>query len=93
MVLSFDVAGDPAEFEFNQATGSAEVRSSGKTVPLQNPLNPKSHFRLRTTNTWSCQVDGHGVAVTRVRPRWVAGFRQSDYKVAVDGVEVAQARG
>ena len=43
MVLSFDVAGDPAEFEFNQATGSAEVRSSGKTVPLQNPLNPKSH--------------------------------------------------
>ena len=93
MVIQFDVAGDPAEFEWKSVTGAAELRVGDDTIALQSGLDPRSYFSLRTTTTWTCHPDGHDVTIVKVRSRWFGGFRPSSYSITVDDAVVAQARG
>jgi hypothetical protein len=93
MVIQFEVGSDPAEFEFKQGTGAAELRVGTDTIKLQSGMNPRSWASAHTTQTWTCEAAGHAVAIVKVRPRWFAGFRESAYRVSVDDAVVAQAQG
>jgi hypothetical protein len=93
MVIGFKVGADPAEFEFKQGAGAAELRVGADTIKLQSALNPRSWASAHTTHTWTCQAAGHDVTIVKVRPRWFAGFRPSSYSVSVDETVVAEAHG
>ncbi len=93
MEISFDIAGTPAEFRRKASTGAAELVVGDEVVKLANPLNPATHFSIKTEETWQCEIGDHAVEIVKERPRVVGGLRDNTYTVLVDDDVVAIATG
>jgi hypothetical protein len=93
MLISFDVAGVPAEFNRNAQTERAELRIGDEVICLQGPFNPATHVELSTRKVWRRRVGDHEVIIEKVRPRMTGGLRDNSYKVWVDDAFVAEATG
>ena len=93
MLIQFDVDGEPLEFYRSWFTGRAELRVRGEVVPLQDALDPTTHFSLTLTRTWKHRLGEHEIVIEKLRPLVLAGFRPHEYRVIVDGTVLAQQRG
>ena len=93
MHIDFEVAGTPAEFDWNNMTGKAVLKSRGEETVLQDPRDPSTHFRASTTKTWQQDLGGHSVQIVKVRPLFFASFRQNRFTVSVDGAVVNESSG
>jgi hypothetical protein len=93
MEISFDIAGKPAEFRRKASTGAAELQVGDEVVRLAHPLNPSTHFSLKTEETWKWQISDHEVEIVKERPLLVGGLRDNTYTVLVDNDVVAIATG
>jgi len=91
--IDFAIGEGSAEFFRDDFTGRAEVRHEDEVVRLASPFNPLTHVSLSTTHEWQCQIQGHDVAIVKVRPRMAGGLRANEYVISVDGVVVAEDRG
>lgn len=93
MQIWFEVGQRTAAFRRDAVTGRAELVVDGETMMLASPLNPLTHFRIRTRKAWSRSIDGHVVTIVKDRPVLAGGIRANTYTVIVDGTEVASATG
>jgi hypothetical protein len=93
MRITIDLEGTPVEFSRNSFTGAAKLRVAGVDQPLQNPLNPTTHFSLSLVQRWQCQVNSHVVIVEKQRPRLFAGFRPQTFRILVDDKLVIERHG
>ncbi|MET0921121.1 MAG: hypothetical protein ABWY77_07980 [Acidimicrobiia bacterium] len=93
MEISFEVAGKPAEFRRTATTGAAELVVGDEVVKLANPLNPGTHFSVKTEESWKTQIGDTTVEIVKKRPLLVGGLRNNTYTVLVDDDVVAIATG
>jgi hypothetical protein len=91
--ISFDIAGVPAEFRRDSATGRAQLRVGDDVIRLQSPYQLSTHFELRTRKVWRHRVGEHDVEIVKVRPRIIGGVRAQSYTISVDNTVVAEATG
>jgi hypothetical protein len=93
MVISFDVAGVPAEFRRNPHTGRAELRVGDEVIRLQSPYQLSTQFEFRTKRAWRCRVGEHDIEIVKTRPVMSGGVRPQSYTISVDNTVVAEATG
>jgi hypothetical protein len=93
MRITIDLEGKPVEFTRNWFTGSTKLRFAGAEHPLQDPLDPATHFSWALVQRWECRLAQHVVVIEKQRPRLFAGFRPQTFRVLVDGKLVAEQRG
>ena len=87
------VEDEPAVFERNSLTGRAVLTVRGETAVLQSPWNALTHVSLSTTKQWTTRSAGHEITVVKERALMFGGLRPAQFKVEVDGAEVASAVG
>jgi hypothetical protein len=93
VLITFEVSGTAAEFRWNRITGTAVLTVGEDQIQLQSPWRPSTHWRARTTRTWQHQAHGHEIAILKVRPLFLAPFRENHFTIKVDGDVVAEASG
>lgn len=67
--------------------------TANRSIWLQHPLNPITHFDFRLTRCWEHRINGHMVRIEKTRPLFLAGVRNQRYRVFVDGALVANTEG
>ena len=88
--FEFRVKEMPVAYRRNGMTGESMILTREGEIPLDNALNPFTHFSLRLKRSNSCRVYGAEVVVEKHRPLFLAAFRPSRYRVFVDGVLAAE---
>lgn len=93
MQISFDVAGTPAEFRWNNMNGKTDLRIGDEMIELQAPLAPAALISVSLKRRWHHRAGEHEIEIIKVRPLFLAGFRRNAFTVKVDGVVVAEKKG
>jgi hypothetical protein len=91
--MRFEIGSEPASFVYHGMTGRTDLVAGGRLIELQNLTSLGTHYSLGLVKTFEVEVDGHRVEIQMTRKRWLAGFRDVDVVIAVEGVEVARASG
>lgn len=91
--FEFVVDGKPVAYRRRGFSGESMILTPDGPIPLDNVLNPFTHFSLKLTSSNSCKVYGSEVVVEKTRKLLFAGFRPSKYRVFVDGLLVAEHEG
>jgi hypothetical protein len=80
----------------NWFTGAMEILVDGRTVALESPLLPSTHFSLRSKPHYEFEVghsEKHKVVFEKERPAILAGLRAHTYRIFVDGTLIHQQTG
>ncbi|MFZ6843592.1 hypothetical protein [Undibacterium sp. RuTC16W] len=93
MELSFSIGSIPAVLKRGHFLGGMKVVTEKEDVWLQHPLQPSTHFSLKIERNWQRTIEGHNVRIEKSRPALLAFARPHSYRVLVDGMLVAEARG
>ena len=84
MRIEFSIDGVRAEFRRNCFTGRAELVFDDHVIPIESPLNPRTHCSLKLKCEWRHRMGSHEVVIEKTRPRFMAGLRPQSYRVLVD---------
>lgn len=93
MLIRFEVGEHQAEFRWSPWSGRTTLMVGPETVALQSPLNPGAHFSLGLSQLWISGAFGHRIEILKRRPQLLAGFRDNEFTVCVDGVTVVRKVG
>jgi hypothetical protein len=93
MQIDFSIGNVSAKLVRGWFLGGMKLVTPSKSLWLQHPLLPSTHFSFRRERSWERNVAGHQVRVEKVRPLLVAGVRPQNYRVFVDGEQVANTHG
>jgi hypothetical protein len=93
MDLDFSIGQTPAKLTRGWFLGGMKLVTPDRSIWLQHPLNLTTHFDIRLTRSWQCSINGHKVRVEKTRPLLMAGLRDQNYRVFVDGTLAASANG
>ena len=88
--FEFVVNGRPVAYRRHGMTGESKILTREGEIPLDNVLDPFTHFSLRLTKANACRVYDSEVVVEKTRPLFLAAFRPSRYRVLVNGELIAE---
>ncbi|MFN0279818.1 MAG: hypothetical protein ACKVRN_14660 [Pyrinomonadaceae bacterium] len=91
--FEFVVDGRPVAYRREGLTGESKILTPDGQIPLDNVLNPLTHFSLRLRKSNTCRVYDSEVIIEKTRPLFLAGFRPSKYRAFVNGQLVAEYEG
>ena len=93
MRIEFEVGGKKVEFHRDSFWGGVKLVVDGNAQELVSSSSLSTHFNYEPIKTWTLNLFGHRVDITKTRPLFLAGFRPHHYMVLVDGVIVADRTG
>jgi hypothetical protein len=93
MDIDFNIDCSLATLSRSWFTGKMALEINGQELNLQNPLNPATHFSVKTFKVWSVEVANHNITIEKERPLFMAGLRPQTYRIFVDDQLVAEQTG
>ena len=93
MQIDFSIGPERATFERSWVTGKSTISAGEKVVTVASPGSLGTHFHFGRTRTSEVSVGGHDVMVEATGPPAFRALFPLNYRILVDGAEVASRRG
>jgi hypothetical protein len=93
MKTQFEYDGEIFQFERNWFTGMFKCIVKNKTIVIENPMNPLTHFWLTLKRQKEVSINGNLLLVIHKRSLWFSFAKPHEYEFWINGELVHKHEG